>query len=503
MRGVTVLQDAAASWGMVLLAATATFLRPGPFAQAATGGGSMLGDVNISAILDSFSASYDKRVRPNYGGTPVEVGITMYVLSISSLSEVKMDFTLDFYFRQFWTDPRLAFRKRPGVETLSVGSEFIKNIWVPDTFFVNEKQSYFHIATTSNEFIRIHHSGSITRSIRLTITASCPMNLQYFPMDRQLCHIEIESFGYTMRDIRYKWNEGPNSVGVSNEVSLPQFKVLGHRQRAMEISLTTGNYSRLACEIQFVRSMGYYLIQIYIPSGLIVIISWVSFWLNRNATPARVALGVTTVLTMTTLMSSTNAALPKISYVKSIDVYLGTCFVMVFASLLEYATVGYMAKRIQMRKNRFLAIQKIAEQKKAGLDAAHAPPPGPPGEGDHAPKQTLIRNSNFKHNVSRGVGRLEEVRFKVHDPKAHSKGGTLENTINGRADEEAAQAPQHLIHPGKDINKLYGITPSDIDKYSRIVFPVCFICFNLMYWIIYLHISDVVADDLVLLDEDK
>ncbi|XP_069686227.1 gamma-aminobutyric acid receptor subunit beta isoform X9 [Periplaneta americana] len=484
MRGVTVLQDAAASWGMVLLAATATFLRPGPFAQAATGGGSMLGDVNISAILDSFSASYDKRVRPNYGGPPVEVGVTMYVLSISSVSEVLMDFTLDFYFRQFWTDPRLAFRKRPGVETLSVGSEFIKNIWVPDTFFVNEKQSYFHIATTSNEFIRIHHSGSITRSIRLTITASCPMNLQYFPMDRQLCHIEIESFGYTMRDIRYKWNEGPNSVGVSNEVSLPQFKVLGHRQRAMEISLTTGNYSRLACEIQFVRSMGYYLIQIYIPSGLIVIISWVSFWLNRNATPARVALGVTTVLTMTTLMSSTNAALPKISYVKSIDVYLGTCFVMVFASLLEYATVGYMAKRIQMRKNRFLAIQKIAEQKKAGLDAAHAPPPGPPGEGDHAPKQT-------------------EVRFKVHDPKAHSKGGTLENTINGRADEEAAQAPQHLIHPGKDINKLYGITPSDIDKYSRIVFPVCFICFNLMYWIIYLHISDVVADDLVLLDEDK
>lgn len=156
----------------------------------------------------------------------------------------------------------------------------------------------------------------------------------------------------------------------------------------------------MACEIQFVRSMGYYLIQIYIPSGLIVIISWVSFWLNRNATPARVALGVTTVLTMTTLMSSTNAALPKISYVKSIDVYLGTCFVMVFASLLgrhkqprpiytlvtyfflpEYATVGYMAKRIQMRKNRFLAIQKIAEQKKLNVDG------GP--DGDHAPKQTV------------------------------------------------------------------------------------------------------------------
>ena len=39
-----------------------------------------------------------------------------------------------------------------------------------------------------------------------------------------------------------------------------------------------GNYSRLACEFQFVRSMGYYLIQIYIPASLIVVISWVSFW---------------------------------------------------------------------------------------------------------------------------------------------------------------------------------------------------------------------------------
>ncbi|XP_063919754.1 gamma-aminobutyric acid receptor subunit beta isoform X7 [Zophobas morio] len=474
-------------WPAVLLA----FALPWASAGSPGAGGSYLGDVNISAILDSFSVSYDKRVRPNYGGPPVEVGVTMYVLSISSLSEVKMDFTLDFYFRQFWTDPRLAFRKRPGVETLSVGSEFIKNIWVPDTFFVNEKQSYFHIATTSNEFIRIHHSGSITRSIRLTITASCPMNLQYFPMDRQLCHIEIESFGYTMRDIRYKWNSGVKSVGISNEVELPQFRVLGHRQRATVINLTTGNYSRLACEIQFVRSMGYYLIQIYIPSGLIVIISWVSFWLNRNATPARVALGVTTVLTMTTLMSSTNAALPKISYVKSIDVYLGTCFVMVFASLLEYATVGYMAKRIQMRKNRFLAIQKIAEQKKLNVDG------GP--DSDHAPKQTVS---------SRPIG--HEVRFKVHDPKAHSKGGTLESTVNGGRgggggpdEEAAAPIPQHIIHPNKDINKLYGITPSDIDKYSRIVFPVCFVCFNLMYWIIYLHISDVVADDLVLLEEDK
>ena len=96
---------------------------------------------------------------------------------------------------------------------------------------------------------------------------------------------------------------------------------------------------------------------------MIVVMSWVSFWLNRGAAPARVGLGVTTVLTMTTLINSVNAALPKISYMKSIDIYLFFCFFMVFGALIEYACVGYTNKRIQLRKNRFLALQMLMEEK--------------------------------------------------------------------------------------------------------------------------------------------
>lgn len=47
----------------------------------------------------------------------------------------------------------------------------------------------------------------------------------------------------------------------------------------------------------------------------------------------------------------------------------------------------------------------------------------------------------------------------------------------------------------KNPNTIFGVCPSDIDKYSRVVFPVCFLCFNLMYWIIYMHISDFLSEE--------
>ena len=76
------------------------------------------------------------------------------------------------YFRQFWQDKRLEFERRPNLENLVVGAEYINQIWTPDTFFVNEKTAYFHVATTENQFLRILHDGKVLRSIRWVLR--CP-----------------------------------------------------------------------------------------------------------------------------------------------------------------------------------------------------------------------------------------------------------------------------------------------------------------------------------------
>ena len=76
--------------------------------------------------------------------------------------------------------------------------------------------------------------------------------------------------------------------------------------------LFPGKFTCIEVKFHLERQMGYYLIQMYIPSLLIVILSWVSFWINMDAAPARVALGITTVLTMTTQSSGSRASLPKV-----------------------------------------------------------------------------------------------------------------------------------------------------------------------------------------------
>lgn len=108
--------------------------------------------------------------------------------------------------------------------------------------------------------------------------------------------------------------------------------------------MIAGEYSCIRVALLFKREFSYYLIQIYIPCSMLVIVSWVSFWLDPNAIPARVSLGVTTLLTMATQISGINASLPPVSYTKAIDVWTGSCLTFVFGALLEFALVNYASR---------------------------------------------------------------------------------------------------------------------------------------------------------------
>ena len=86
-----------------------------------------------------------------------------------------------------------------------------------------------------------------------------------------------------------RWRETP-VVGV-DDAELPQFTIVGYETNDRMEKLATGLYQRLSLSFRLQRNIGYFIFQTYLPSILIVMLSWISFWINHEATSARVALG--------------------------------------------------------------------------------------------------------------------------------------------------------------------------------------------------------------------
>uniref|UniRef100_A0A914H3U0 Ig-like domain-containing protein n=1 Tax=Globodera rostochiensis TaxID=31243 RepID=A0A914H3U0_GLORO len=322
------------------------------------GRGDPVSDTQILSTL--LNRGYDWRVRPpgtnlsiqgDHG--PVVVYVNMLIRSISKIDDVNMEYSAQLTFRETWVDGRLAYGLprdgKPDHIILTAGQQ----IWMPDSFFQNEKMARKHEIDKPNVLIRVHKDGLILYSVRISLVLSCPMHLQYYPMDVQTCLIDLASYAYTDSDIEYRWKEqDPVQLKDGLESSLPSFQLTNVSTTSCTSNTNTGTYSCLRTVLTLKRQFSYYLLQLYIPSTMLVIVSWVSFWLDRTAVPARVTLGVTTLLTMTTQTSGINAKLPPVSYSKAIDIWCGACLAFIFSALLEFACVTYISSRMFYKRMR-------------------------------------------------------------------------------------------------------------------------------------------------------
>ncbi|KAL6110003.1 glra3 [Pungitius sinensis] len=449
-----------------------------------------------SDFLDKLmgrTSGYDARIRPNFKGPPVNVSCNIFINSFGSIAETTMDYRVNIFLRQQWNDPRLAYAEYPD-DSLDLDPSMLDSIWKPDLFFANEKGAHFHEVTTDNKLLRIFKNGNVLYSIRLTLTLSCPMDLKNFPMDVQTCIMQLESFGYTMNDLIFEWQEN-GSVQVAEGLTLPQFLLKDESDlRYCTKHYNTGKFTCIEVRFHLERQMGYYLIQMYIPSLLIVILSWVSFWINMDAAPARVALGITTVLTMTTQSSGSRTSLPKVSYVKAIDIWMAVCLLFVFSALLEYAAVNFVSRQ-HKDLLRFRRPPKSKSKISGGavdpeelayslrrLNVDNGLEPAGPRYGSMTNVFTS-REGEERDNRRTSTAAVTSTPRNSKDLKGNTNNAvTVPNTPGAAANPGQKGGGAKSI---EEMRKLFIDRAKKIDTVSRAGFPLAFLFFNIFYWVLY------------------
>ncbi|XP_013920016.1 PREDICTED: gamma-aminobutyric acid receptor subunit alpha-4-like isoform X2 [Thamnophis sirtalis] len=453
-----------------------------------------------------------------------------------------MEYTMDVFFRQTWVDKRLKYDSP--IEILRLNNLMVNKVWTPDTFFRNGKKSVSHNMTAPNKLFRIMRNGTILYTMRLTISAECPMRLVDFPMDGHACPLKFGSYAYPKSEMIYTWTKGPkNSVEVPEESSsLVQYDLLGHTASTDTIKSITGEYVVMTVHFHLRRKMGYFMIQTYIPCIMTVILSQVSFWINKESVPARTVFGITTVLTMTTLSISARHSLPKVSYATAMDWFIAICFAFVFSALIEFAAVNYFTN-IQTEKAKRKGVKSIPECSAApvqkemcteetstctdsnsnvrkrtntivqpDLETAKRIEPGnnslpsstlTQGPLDITPRSPSASSPNpfSRINISET---LASARATPSAPPSTpvltgylAQQGTMESPsihhLLGSRLEEIQTTTNALGVPTKSpclssppAPSAFSSGTSKIDKYARILFPVTFGAFNMVYWVVYL-----------------
>uniref|UniRef100_A0AAY4CLN0 Gamma-aminobutyric acid receptor subunit alpha-2 n=1 Tax=Denticeps clupeoides TaxID=299321 RepID=A0AAY4CLN0_9TELE len=406
----------------------------------------------FTRILDRLLDGYDNRLRPGLGDRVTEVKTNIYVTSFGPVSDTDMEYTIDVFFRQSWKDERLRFDGPMNI--LRLNNLMASKIWTPDTFFHNGKKSVAHNMTMPNKLLRIQDDGTLLYTMRLTVHAECPMHLEDFPMDFHSCPLKFGSYAYTMTEVTYEWTPNVTVVVEGESSRLNQYDLLGQTVGQETIKSSTGEYTVMTAHFHLKRKIGYFVIQTYLPCIMTVILSQVSFWLNRESVPARTVFGVTTVLTMTTLSISARNSLPKVAYATAMDWFIAVCYAFVFSALIEFATVNYFTKRGWAWDGKSVVNDKKKE--KASVIKKN--------------NAYAVAVANYAPNITKDAG-LPTI----------AKGGATDAS-KPKADGKPADAK-------KTFNSV-----SKIDRISRIMFPMLFGSFNLVYWATYLNREPVIKD---------
>jgi len=302
--------------------------------------------IALCSLADiTFSEDYNSNDLPpvtDETDKRVQVNVSLNLRNIFEVNEKAQYITLETSIRMFWRDPRITSKPAEGRDFVNINGANIQSFWIPDVFIDQAKKLRIPNIEIRPASIRVYPDGLIRYSARVNYDVACNMDFHNYPVDKQLCEVKYESFGYTSDQMEFRWLE--HNV-VNPNITLDQFVETIIFESNYATDYYESSFPGLILRILLERKVNYHLIQTYIPSTLFVIIAWLSMFVDPSAIPGRVSMMMMTLLTLMAMFSGVRQNVPKVSYISYLDYWMVMCILFIFLVLLEFPLVHTMIRK--------------------------------------------------------------------------------------------------------------------------------------------------------------
>ncbi|XP_068250178.1 uncharacterized protein [Palaemon carinicauda] len=302
----------------------------------------------------NFPGDYRSKLPPRPASNealPLSINFTMDTLNVDTTT---MLMSVSYNLRITWFDNRLTYNNLKLLTRLNTLSlEEVEKLWRPKIGFINTddiqntavdqdavttvlRRHPEYVPDLSNPYeVEIYRGDTnpISTTRKYFTIYTCNFDLVLYPFDIQTCILQLQilsaSTEYLVFDPEDSFVEylGPRQL-VEYGIGTIDLRVENSTQ-----------YSHLKVEVELVRRYGYAMLNIYIPSLTLLVISYITLFFRPSIFDVRVMTALTALLVLATLFTQVSASLPKTSYFKMVDIWLLFCIMLIFVILLFHTVI--------------------------------------------------------------------------------------------------------------------------------------------------------------------